>query len=332
MGWTNFTDVQTGEAWQINQESLFLLVRANLRANLIRSRTVTEVTPGGLLSPTTYLVSTNWSGFRFDLDLQTENLYNESNDRIALDGVTNMPENLAFLHADAISKTKEVEEMQRKAQSDTFKSIDSTVDGLEFTKTVLEAVRDTSATILVAGAAVLSGGTALAVLGAGASLKGTAKFQDTGNVGLAIVEATGTFVVGAIPIKAPGVSLSSADSKILVFVASAMDGSFEGIKAVIDGQSASTAIEQAALRTAGGTVLGLAGLKLEKLPVFVQVSANVVGTMGLDKSVNALAPEKVLQKPRTSGKIDFSTAMAGNAKLPSREFVRQFVLRRAMAA
>ncbi|HXL85617.1 MAG TPA: hypothetical protein VN927_00305 [Gemmatimonadaceae bacterium] len=330
MGWTDFTDTQTGDAWQINQECLFLLVRSNLRANSIRARTAIEVTPGGLLSPTTSLVGTDWSGFRFDLETKTQALYNETNDRIVADGVTNMPENLAFLRTEAIAKAKEVEDMQRKAQKDTFDSIDSTVDGLETAKTVAEFTRDISATILVSTATVLSGGTALAVLGAGAGIKGAAKFQDTGNVGLAVVEATGTFVVGALPIKAPGVDISSADAKVLVFVGAAMDGTFEGVKAMVDGQSASTAIEQAAARAGGSALLGMAGLKMEKLPVFVSVSANVLGTMGLDRTVNAIAPQKVMQKPPTSGKIDFSTAITGGGKITSQDFVRQFVLRRAI--
>jgi hypothetical protein len=315
---------------QINQECLFMLVRANLRSRLIRSRTTIEVTPGGLLTPTTSLVSTNWSGFRFDLDFQTQGLYNESNNRIAVDGITNLLENLAALHSETVAKTKEVEDMQKKTQADTFNSIDSTVNGLETAKAVAEFTRDASATILVAGAAVLSGGTALAVLGAGAGLKGTAKFQDTGNVGLAVVEATGTFIVGAIPITAPGVSVSSADAKVLVFVASAMDGTFEGIKAVIDGQSASTAMQQAATRAGGGVLLGLAGLKMENMQMITRVSANVIGTMALDKTVNALAPNKTLQRPATSGKIDFSTAVTGGSKIPSLDFIRQFVLRRAI--
>ncbi|MDQ6703713.1 MAG: hypothetical protein M3Z96_11755, partial [Pseudomonadota bacterium] len=110
--------------------------------------------------------------------------------------------------------------MQKKAQSDSFENIDSIVQGAETAKAVLEVVRDTSATILVAGASVLSGGTAIGVLTAGSALKGVAKFQDTGSVWSAIIEGTGTFIVGAIRIQTPGVSISPQDTKILVFVAS----------------------------------------------------------------------------------------------------------------
>jgi len=53
--------------------------------------------------------------------------------------------------------------------------------------------------------------------------------------------------------------------------------------------------------------------------------------MALDKTVNALAPNKTLQQPTTSGKIDFSTAVTGGSKIPSPDFISQFVLRRAIS-
>jgi hypothetical protein len=73
-------------------------------------------------------------------------------------------------------------------------------------------VRDLSAGTLVVGATFLSGGTALAVLGGGSALKGTATYQDTGNVGAAMLDATATFTVGAIGIGAAGAASSATTS------------------------------------------------------------------------------------------------------------------------
>ena len=246
-----------------------------------------------------------------------------------------MPINLAALRDEAIAKTVAVEAMQKKAQSDTYFSIDSAVEGAKTAESVLTFVRDTSATILLAGAAVLSGGQALAVLGAASGIKGFGKWEDTGKVGLAIVEGAGTFVVGALTIKAPGVSVSSANDKILVFVASVTDGAFEGVKALMDGQSGKTALEQTAARMGASTLLGMAGLKMEDMTKVVRITANTVGTMVADAGVGKIPPspqpppsaQAIPQKPATSGTLDFSTAILSQ-QVSSAQFVSQYVLRR----
>ncbi len=254
MTWIAFSDPQTGEQWEVDQRGLWLLLRSGL---IIRDRTNIERIDNGFMMPTTFQVTTDWTGFRAKLDTDTQTFYDDTNARLLQDGVTNLPDNLAGIRDDGIAKTQQVEDMQKKAQSDSFENIDSTVQDAETAKDVFEFVRDASATILVAGASVLSGGAAIGVLGAGSALKGVSKFQDTGSVASAIIEGTGTFVVGALRIKTPGVSLSPQDTKILVIVASGMDGMFKGTKAIVDGQSASTAITQAAAQTGLGLVFGL---------------------------------------------------------------------------
>lgn len=335
MSWIPFTDARTGQVWQVSQEGLYLLVRSNARAALVRSNSSIETIDGGFLSPNTYQASTDWASVRKNLDSETNTLFEDAERRLAVDGVTNMPINLAGLRDEAIAKTAAFEALQKKAQSDTYFSIDSTVQGLKTAETVLTFVRDASVTILLAGAAVLSGGTALAVLGAASGLKGVGKYQDTGKVGVAVVEGVGTFVVGALTIKAPGVEVSSADDKVLVFVASAMDGTFEGVKAVMDGQSGKTALEQAVARAGASALLGMSGLKMANMSNFVRVSANTVGTTVADAGVGKIPPvpqpppsaQATPQKPATSGALDFATAILSQ-QMSSAQFVSQFVLRR----
>lgn len=333
--WIPFTDPKSQQVWQINQEGLYLLCRANARADLILKNTSVETHDGGLLAPNTYLVDTDWASVRKSTDADTLTLYDDAEKRIALDGVTNMPTNLAALRREVTDKTKAVEAMQHKAQADTYFSIDSTVNGLKTAESVAVFVRDASATILIAGASVLSGGAALGVLGAASGLKGIAKYQDTGKVGVAVVEATGTFVVGALTIKAPGVSVSSLDDKILVIVASAMDGMVEGTKAVADGQSGSVALQQAAARAGMSALIGMTGLKLENMSTFVKVSANTVGTIVADVGVGKIPPTPkpppatpIVQRPVTSGPTTFAAAI-GSSAVTDEQFISSFVLRRA---
>ena len=207
-------------------------------ASLIRDRTTIESSGGGFLKPTTWQANTDWSGFQKALEDATRDFYADSETRLAMDGVSNMPNNLAFLRGQTMAKTKEVEDMQRKAMSDTVQSIKGTVEGLETDLKVAEFVRDTSATILVAGASVLSAGevpAALLLHGAWPFLKGVGKYQDTGNVGRAMMESVGTFVVGMVPMGSAGATL--AEQKILLYVGSTMDGMLEGVKSVMDGES-----------------------------------------------------------------------------------------------
>lgn len=78
-------------------------------------------------------------------------------------------------------------------QTQNTKSIDQAVDAYESKIEIAKFVRDRSADGLMIGASVMSGGTAVAVMGAGSILTGEAKFQDTGSVGAGVMEGVGTF-------------------------------------------------------------------------------------------------------------------------------------------
>jgi hypothetical protein len=333
--WIPFTDPRSNQVWQISQEGLYLLCRANARANLIIDNSSVETHDGGLVNPNTFLVQTDWDSVRKSTDSATLTLFNDAETRIAIDGVANMVINLAALRLETTQKTKALESMQAKAQSDTFFSINATINGLEVAEDFAKFVRDASATALLAGAAVLTGGVALEVVAGASALKGVATFQDTGNVGAAVVQATGTFVVGALPIKAPGVVFSSAQDKILVFVASGMDGMFTGVEAVAEGKSGSIALKQAAARAGLDALVGMSGLKLENMSTFVKVSANTVGNVVADVAVGAIPPKpkpppaaQIVPEPDTSGTTTFAAAI-GNSAVTDQQFVSSFVLRKA---
>lgn len=100
-------------------------------------------------------------------------------------------------------------------QTQNMKNIDKAVDDYQSHTEVARFVRDTSADGLMVGASVLSGGAALAVMGAGSTLKGTAKFQDTGSVGAAVMEGAGSFVFACVKL---GKSFSFKQDMILALV------------------------------------------------------------------------------------------------------------------
>lgn len=100
-------------------------------------------------------------------------------------------------------------------QTQNMKNIDKAVDDYQSHIEVAQFVRDTSADGLMVGASLMSGGAALALMGAGSTLKGTAKFQDTGSVGAAVMEGAGTFVFAYVKL---GKSFSFKQDMILALV------------------------------------------------------------------------------------------------------------------
>ena len=79
------------------------------------------------------------------------------------------------------------------AQTKNMQAINKAVDDYDSHIEVARFVRDRSADGLMVGASVMTGGAAVAVMGAGSVLKGQGKFQDTGSVGAGVMEGVGSF-------------------------------------------------------------------------------------------------------------------------------------------
>ena len=194
----------------------------------------------------------------------------------------------------------------RKAQDDASgasrKSLRKAVARGEAAVEVAKFVRDTSADVVLVGAGVLSGGTALALGGAGSLMKGGFKYQDTGNVGAAAVTSVVSFVGLVIPgpVKGGNRALNAG----LVFAKTKTDALGTFAVGIMEGQGAGeaafrTGVELfagAALNKVGGKLLGadeaLDAVKdsLAKVPVpfSYRLSAGQVGLMvgkaGMDSS------------------------------------------------
>jgi hypothetical protein len=100
-------------------------------------------------------------------------------------------------------------------QTQNMKSINKAVDEYQSHIDLARFVRDTSADGLMVGASVMTGGAALAVMGAGSTLKGTAKFQDTGSVGAAVLEGAGSLMFACVKL---GKSFSFKQDMMLALI------------------------------------------------------------------------------------------------------------------
>ncbi len=152
-------------------------------------------------------------------------------------------------------------------------------------------VRDTANTALVSLSAVATGGTALALLGGGATLKGVGKYQDTGSIGAAGVEVTFELLFGVINLKTFG-----ADKVAKAAVAILCLPGAEMCKSIVGGDSMTKGLVNGLMEAVIGG--GLPFLKdVSKLAVPVLVKAlrcvnteavtSLVEGAGMDNMKNA---------------------------------------------
>ncbi|PZN96916.1 MAG: hypothetical protein DCF30_16975 [Hyphomicrobiales bacterium] len=309
MAWEFVLDVADRQ-WAVERNAMYALVRDHVRAVETRRRAVRVSASEGLLLPTMHNVEIDYNGLRETVEEESRRWWSDTQDRITRMRGEVFFEELVSLRKEAREKNDEVAQMQREAMRDTQLSINATVDNLEAGKKVLEFVRDLSATTLVVGAGIISGGTGFAVLGAGAGLKGVSKFQDTGNVGAAVLEGTSNIIVGGIGIAGAG---AVGGAKTLLFIGSAMDGTMDGVKALVDGKSGQTALITGFAKFGVGLLGGR--LKIDKLGLWSQV----VISQTVDLGLGMIAPsDKLGPPPLAQGSVTYARGPGPDAEYISK--------------
>lgn len=128
-------------------------------------------------------------------------------------------------------------------QTQNMQNVEKSVEDYEADKEIAKFVRDRSYDMLMIGAAVMTGGEALAVMGGGSFLKGQAKFQDTGSVGAAAMEGAGSFVFAYVKL---GKKFSLKQDIVLAFV----QGTYKAGTELVGGATFSDAAVAGALTLA----------------------------------------------------------------------------------
>ncbi|MFQ5515735.1 MAG: hypothetical protein ACE5FG_15095 [Myxococcota bacterium] len=138
------------------------------------------------------------------------------------------------------------------AQQRNSREIEKSVQSYETQIGAAKFVRDTSAGTLMVGATFLSGGAAAAVVGVSSGLKGVAKFQDTGSLGAATLEATGNMIFWFIPVKAKasGAELSKLGEGVLLVV----EAGWETGTSLVEGKTLVEALGTGGLKLTGPAV------------------------------------------------------------------------------
>lgn len=325
MSWVPFTD-DRHQRWMVNQMGLYMLIREYLHETMLlrRARVVRE---RKWIGPDLVTVDINFNGLRAAKDAEAPVLYDDLANGMLYDA-GHCFQRLVEMREATKNAAETLARMQREASRETMQNIDRSVGRGEVGLRAATVVRDLSATTLVVGATFLSGGTALGVLGAGSALKGTGTYQDTGNVGAALVDGTFTFVVGVIGVGAAAnpaatnaasmttrvgqaasggmreaVVQNAREKGVSVLVGASINATGEGIKGHLSGKSAEQSLRAAAARFGTDVAGGMfAGPMLDHmaLPVLVRVGTDTGINTGADKLVDVASMQRQLPRPRPS--------------------------------
>jgi hypothetical protein len=348
MSWVQFTD-DLGKRWEVNQIRLYMLIREYLHESMVHNRAKVK-REKKWIGPDLVTVEVDWNGFRAQKDARAPEIYDQMSRMMLRDA------ELAFNQLiDAREKTKmhsdEFTRMQRQASRETMGNIEKSVGRGEAGLEVATFVRDMSATTLVVGAGFMSGGAAFAALGGGSLLKGTGTYQDTGNVGAAIIDGSTTFVVGAIGIGVAGKTASAnsaglrsvtqpsstmkqavvknaKDNGVVIIVGAKINAMGEGIKGHMQGEDVEESLKMAARRFGTDIASGFAGgpvIDNMAMPVVVKLTAGVGVNKAGDMLVAPAQVQQQLAQAPNNVKALFDAATAGPT---GKEYIEQNVLRR----
>ena len=166
-----------------------------------------------------------------------------------------------------------LEDCARRSAAD----IEATVSKAEGALQVARFVRDASGSVLIGAATVVTGGTAaVAVAGGGTVLKSVGKYQDTGSVGSATIEAVQNIAFAVFP-AARGAALAGREKVVKVVATVAADTS----KAMIEGRPVGTALAEGAIAVPAA-VMG-DGLKKGLSAVLDKVAVPIVAKVAVDR-------------------------------------------------
>ena len=317
MPWTYYSD-DRGRRWRINQLGMWLLVRHHVYNSALCRKSQIKRVPQAF-GPDEVSVEFDFEGSAAERDRQSAPLYAQ----LEQQSIQNGSQTLARLTELRQGTERAVEHMRQKqhnASVEMSRNIDQSVRRGEIGVTVAKDALAFSSTTLIIGSSLITGGAAVALLGGGSVLKGAGKLGETGNVGSAILTATGSFVVGALPLTLGEVKIGGSimqryggevvkygQRAVLVVVGAGMDANFQACNALLEGKSGKEAIKAAAYRFGVDIMTGGIGAKLDKwgMPVIVRLITDThlasAGDSLVDKLSESEKEKGEGEKRRSSG-------------------------------
>lgn len=216
------------------------------RAQNVNSKEVTE-SQGSLLNPLSWglpdlsYVEVEWAKVRTEADGQTllDGFRLGAIATYEAQGVDALARELQRMQTETRRLNQEFQGKMKRASEKSWAAIESSVNAYQKIVDGLKFIRDLAGSFLIGAATVTTGGAALAAAGLGTGLKTTAKYQDTGSVGSAALEATQNLAFAVFP-AARGKALAGGEKVVKVLVT----GGMETGKALLEGRRLTTAVAE----------------------------------------------------------------------------------------
>ena len=243
----------------------------------------------------------NWEQVRVEVERDSKAVYQN----MVNEARTSMSRAAAFMQR-MVAETKyyndEFRRRQREASDQTMKNVDKSVNRLETTVDVLKGIRDFSAEFLVVSAGAFTGGAGLALgAGGGALLKGSAKWEDTGNFGAGVLTASTELLFTVIPVKFRADGMSRAGRQVAGLIIAHIKPGVEIVKSVYEGKTVLNGVIAGGLKFQDPAVAEIfkqyindqAPEKMKLIAVPVVAGIKFFRNMGIAKVQQMAAPQRM---------------------------------------
>lgn len=243
--------------WIIDWSVVKMIIRNYMHYDSIlrhsRMNAISQVdwyNPFSWAMPTMMQYEVDWSSQNIDKEYLSGEMLAEFVQR-ASESVASLKVKLANLIQLTHEKKLQFRSNLQSASKQTSENINKAVNTYNRLTDGARIVRDTSAEVVLVGATVLSGGAAAGAIAAGSAMKGIATYQDTGSVGAALIETTGTVIISIIPLGRKATGAVALTKKELVAYEGAvlfLEVQFEVAKGLASGESLKSALAKGGVK------------------------------------------------------------------------------------
>lgn len=262
-----YTNIETSNGpYMIDYELLYFMLGQCYYITTLNDSAIEVKMPWG--GPDIYSVEVNWSAARtaeitgpssflsrYRIPNIVTNFFNQSSEVVEAGEIERLRRDLYNFETRALQASQDLKDKRNKASDRGMKNIQRSVSRAEFGLAAATFIRDASIDGLLLGGTILTGGSLPALVGVAggvAFLKGGAKYQDTSNIGAAMLTVTFEFVTALIP----GKGATKAGTYALVFTKKSLG--FQGDLAIglAEGKSLTESATGAAVKIGVGAAAG----------------------------------------------------------------------------
>jgi hypothetical protein len=239
----------------LNIDGFARIVRSAIYHEKLLQRSRNVVHRHGWFWPDTVSYETNFNGLVAEVDTEAPRQVSQLWDLGSSNGEA-LFYSLVELRRRAVADGETYQRNSQSASSQTQQNLNQSADRGNVALGVMRGIRDTSATVLFAGATVVTGGGAAALLaGTAAGLRFTARIQEGGRVGQAAIETGVDIVVYTITRGAtmtmappPGVDPTTADRAAMAVLSVVINTAADLAKTAATGQEVRTPMQATGAR------------------------------------------------------------------------------------